>query len=263
MCTHCTLCGLQAQRAETPKEACVPRPWAGQPWASWSLVSLLINESGVGPFSPDVPKPRQALLTLQVDTPQPLPPPTMGHCPNIWSGVSSEPQGRAGSQGGDCGTAWEWPRDCENQRAGGAGSSLASWRGGDRAGGPLGPGQGARGRWDGRPPLGGSAKEGVLGCRSPPHSDHRGSEGAPTQAFPAGCPTPGLPSAAVPSLVRCSLQAVLEARKSDDPCPAQNDLPCNRATCLLLREPCPPSCGSTHRPSLISASRPVGCPVQG
>lgn len=92
------------------------------------LVSLSDQWGWRGPFLLDVPKPRQALLTLQVDPPQPLPP-TTPHRPlsQHLVGISSEPRG-----GG-----WEPGEATAEQRGSGpgtvrtsvlgAGSSLASW----------------------------------------------------------------------------------------------------------------------------------------
>ena len=92
------------------------------------LVSLSDQQGWRGPVLSDVPKPRQALLTLQVDSPQPLHPATP-HRPLslhlVW--VSSEPRG-----GG-----WE-PGEATSEQRGsgsgtvrtsvlGAGPSLASW----------------------------------------------------------------------------------------------------------------------------------------
>lgn len=57
------------------------------------LVSLSDQWGWHGLFLFFSPKPRQALLTLQVDTPQPLPPPHHGPPSQHLVGVSSELQG--------------------------------------------------------------------------------------------------------------------------------------------------------------------------
>lgn len=64
------------------------------------LISLSDQWGCYGLFLSDVPKPHQALLTLQVDTPQPHPPRHHGPLSQHLVGVSSEPQGGGWEPGG-------------------------------------------------------------------------------------------------------------------------------------------------------------------
>ena len=110
----------EAQRGRDPNGGLCPLAWVGQPRASRSSSACLINGGGVGPFSQTCPSPARACLLSRWTPPSHfLPPPPTGHCPNIWSGFPVSRGAGAGSQGGNCGTVWEWPWDCENRRAGG------------------------------------------------------------------------------------------------------------------------------------------------